>query len=404
VSGVFASVLSDNATLVLLTFAGSAPVLLTGAWLTRRDGGERASMQVLVVALAPLMATWIGALVAARAMFINSHDLTALGVIAAAAAVVGVAASWRLTRRIRRDTTALEEMSRSIAAGATPTSAPDASVSELGRLGEQLGEMSRELAESHRRELALEHARRELVAWVSHDLRSPLAGIRAMAEAIEDGIVEEPDDVRHYLRSIGSETDRLTLLVDDLFELSRITSGSIDLTPTAVAVDEFVGRVVDGVRPAARARGLELDCQLETDEPLLVSPAEATRVLRNLLDNAVRYTPTGGRVRVRVTSDAHHTTVSVVDECGGIPTDDLDRVFEVAFRGDAARGREDPASPGAGLGLAIARGLAEAQAGSIDVANHSDGCCFSVRFPVVPKASGDGDDVDDGDPRIGVGG
>ncbi len=381
-SVLLSSVLGDNLTLVALTIAGALPVLALGSWLTRRRGGATASRQVLVVALAPLAATWVGAVVAARAMFIESHDLTAFTIIATTAGLIGVVTAWRMARRIRVDTDRLGELSRSIAAGEVSEDGPRASVAELGRLGSQLSEMSRELSRAHERQLALERSRRELVAWVSHDLRSPLAGIRAMAEAIEDGVVDDPDDVDRYLRSIGAETDRLTLLVDDLFELSRISSGSIDLAPRPIEVEELVGRVVDGVRPTARAREIELTCDLGSPPPLLVSAAEATRVLRNLLDNAVRHTPVGGRIRVEVITESDEAVVSVVDECGGIPSADLDRVFDVAFRGDASRSRDDG---GGGLGLAIAKGLAEAQSGSIAVSNHPGGCCFTVRFPLATE-------------------
>ena len=376
---VIASALSDNLTLVALTAAGAAPVVLLGSYLTRRRGGASVSRQVLVVALAPLLATWVGAVVAARAMFIDSHDLTAFGVIACTAGLIGVAAAWRMARRIRLDTDALGELSRSIAEGHVPDVGPDATVTELGRLGQQLSEMSRQLGEAHERELALERSRRELVAWVSHDLRSPLASIRATAEALEDGVVDAPEDVRRYLHSIGIETDRLTLLVDDLFELSRITSGVIELRPQTVGVAGLVGSVLDGARPTARARGVELRADVPDDLSLLVSPAEATRVVRNLVDNAVRHTPEGGTVRVSVDHGDAQVVLSVVDECGGIPGDDLERVFDVAFRGDSARGRDDG---GGGLGLAIAKGLVEAQDGSIAVSNHPGGCCFAVRFPL----------------------
>jgi signal transduction histidine kinase len=371
----------DPLALALLTLAGAVPVVLVGAWLTRRRSGARVGTQALVVALAPLMATWVGALVAARAMFISGHDLGAFVVIAATAGAVGVAAAWRLAGRVRRDADQLEHLSRSIAAGVVPDRAPDAAVSELGRVGSQLAGMSRDLDDAHRRELALERSRRELVAWVSHDLRSPLAGIRAMAEALEDGVVDDPDDVRRYLRSIGQETDRLTELVDDLFELSRITSGSIDLRPRPVPVAELVDSVIAAVAATARARQLDLRCDLGDPPPLLVSPAEAARVLRNLLDNALRHTPAGGTVHIAVETEGSHAVLSVIDECGGIPNADLDRVFDVAFRGDAARRRDDG---GGGLGLAIAKGLTEAQDGSIGVSNHVGGCCFTVRFPLAP--------------------
>lgn len=375
---LLASAVSDNLTLVALTALGALPVVLLGSWLTRRRGGAPARRQVLVVALAPLVATWVGAVVAARAMFIDGHDLTAFSVIAATAACIGVLAAWRLAARIRVDTDALGALSRSIADGHVPDVGPEASVSELGRLGEQLSTMSRQLGEAHERELALERSRRELVAWVSHDLRSPLASIRATAEALEDGVVDDPADVQRYLRSIGTETDRLAMLVDDLFELSRISAGSIDLSPQPVEVPTLVTSVLDGVRPAARARGVEVRSEIGAMPPLLASPAEAGRVLRNLIDNAVRHTPRGGTVRVTAESEVGGALVSVVDECGGIPGEDLDRVFDVAFRGDAARGRDDG---GGGLGLAIAKGLVEAQDGSIAVSNHPGGCCFTVRFP-----------------------
>ncbi len=370
--------LPGGLTLVALTALGAMPVVLLGSWLTRRRGGASAHRQVLVVAVAPLVATWVGAVVAARAMFIDAHDLTAFATIAATAGVVGVVAAYRLARRIRTDTDALGELSRSIAVGQIPESGPGSSVTELGHLGEQLSTMSRQLVDSHERELALERSRRELVAWVSHDLRSPLASIRATAEALEDGVVGDPDDVRRYLRSIGTETDRLALLVDDLFELSRISAGSIDLSPQPVEVAGLVESVLGGVRPSARARGVALRATLGDHPPLLASPAEAERVLRNLVDNAVRHTPRGGTVVVSIEEDRAEAVVSVVDECGGIPNEDLDRVFDVAFRGDTARGRD---AGGGGLGLAIAKGLVEAQRGSIAVSNHPGGCCFSVRFP-----------------------
>ena len=377
IAGILAVQVGDWVTLVGLTVLGAVPAVALGLWLTRR-GGASATGQLVVLATVPLLATWVGAIVAARAMFIDSHDLTAFGVIAATAGTVGALTAWRLARRIRSDVEALTELSHSIAAGEVPDPPTGGSVGELRVLGRQLSEMSQRLDEAHRRELALERSRRELVAWVSHDLRSPLAGIRAMAEALEDGIVSDPADVTRYLRSIGTETDRVTLLVDDLFELSRITSGAMSLAPRPERVGELVGRVLDGADPAARARGVRLTRCVGDLPDVLVAPAEATRVLRNLVDNAVRHTPEGGTVEVRAEADGAEVVLSVSDECGGIPPEDLDRVFDVAFRGDVARGREDG---GGGLGLAIAKGLAEAQAGTVEVSNHAGGCCFSVRFP-----------------------
>ncbi len=245
-----------------------------------------------------------------------------------------------------------------------------------------LDEMSRKLVDAHERELQLERSRRELVAWVSHDLRGPLAWIRAMTDAIGDGVVDDPEDVQRYLNAIGAETDRLMLLVDDLFELSSSTSGATGLTPRPMEAEELVGRVVDAVRPSARARGIELVCDLGDGHLLLVSPGEATRVLRTLLDDAVRHTTTGGTIHVALTAEGTDAVVSVVDQCGGIPPADLDRVFDVAFRVDAAGGSAPDELGRGGPGPATATDLAEAHAGSISVSDHVDGCCVTVRFPL----------------------
>ena len=255
---------------------------------------------------------------------------------------------------------------------------------ELAVVGDQLTEMSRRLDEAHRRELALERSRRALAARASPAPPPPLAAVRAMAEALEDGVVDEPADVRRYLRAIGVEVDRLTLLVDDLFELSRITSGVLALRTEPVGLGELVADAVDAASSASGGRTVRLASDVDGAERVRVSPAEASRVLRNLLDNAVRHTPEGGTVLTTVSIDGSEAVIAVIDECGGIPADDLGRVFDVAFRGDVARRRD---SAGGGLGLTIAKGLVEAQDGCIDVSNRPGGCCFTVRLPL---ATGEG--------------
>lgn len=227
----------------------------------------------------------------------------------------------------------------------------------------------------------MESARRELIAWVSHDLRTPLAGIRAMVEALEDGVVEDPADVDRYHATMRRETDRLAMLVDDLFELSRIEAGALDLRFEDVTLGDIVAEAVAGAMPVAMAKGVRLHGESDGDEPSLrVAPAELTRVVRNLLDNAIRHTPAGSDIEVRCAMVDGNATVSVADTCGGIPDDDLGRVFDLAFRGDDARGS---ANGGGGLGLAIAHGLVRAHHGTIRVENLGPGCCFTVELPVA---------------------
>jgi signal transduction histidine kinase len=223
----------------------------------------------------------------------------------------------------------------------------------------------------------MERSRRELVAWVSHDLRTPLAGLRAMAEALEDNVAEDPEI---YHTRIRQSVDRLTGMVDDLFELSRIHAGALRLSLEHIPLADLVDEAVVGADPLARARGVRLSADVRTGRSVCVDVNEVSRALTNLVANAIRHTPSDGAVRVEATERDGRAVLAVVDACGGIPDDDLDRVFEVAWRGTAARTPEPLA--GAGLGLAIVRGIVEAHSGEVDVRNVVGGCRFEVRLPV----------------------
>jgi signal transduction histidine kinase len=208
-----------------------------------------------------------------------------------------------------------------------------------------------------------------------------------MAEALEDGVVDEPAEVADYHRRIRVETDRLSAMVDDLFELSRLHAGTLRLTPLPAVVSDVVSDAVAAARPVARARGVHVVGRVEDDDPRLLSAAALTRVLSNLLSNAVRHTPAGGTVTIEGGAADSWVWVAVSDECGGIPEADLPRVFEVGFRGSPARSPAD--GGGGGLGLSIARGLVEAAGGSVEVANSGGGCRFAVRLaaPAVDPVS-----------------
>jgi signal transduction histidine kinase len=235
---------------------------------------------------------------------------------------------------------------------------------------------------SRTRERALDASRRDLIAGVSHDLRSPIASIRAMSEALEDGVVDDDASVQRYHRAIRVESERLGALVDDLFELSRITAGVLDTDQPCVPLGELVADVVSAAQPAASTKGVRIANLLDEIPGVLVPASDLRRVLHNLLDNAVRHTRHGGTIVVDGELVGRTAQVFVTDECGGIPEADLARVFDVAFRGDAARTRDNG---GGGLGLAIAKGLLEAHRGSIEIANRAPGCRFTLELPVLPE-------------------
>lgn len=251
-------------------------------------------------------------------------------------------------------------------------------------LGRQLARRSVWEREARDRERMAEASRRELVAWISHDLRTPLAGIRAMTEALADGVVVEPHDVERYTKGIDREARRLSAMVDDLFELSRITAGALQLSMSAVPLEEIVGEALEAERAVADRKGVNLEAMPRGRPVVLGSDPELARVVRNLLSNAIRHTPSDGSVVVTFGEGEREGWVRVQDSCGGIPESDIDRVFDVAFRGSTARTpvSDGPSSAG-GLGLAIARGLVEAHQGRIEVRNHGPGCAFEVRLPLA---------------------
>jgi signal transduction histidine kinase len=374
---------------VLLGWAvGSAAVAAAvAALLLRVLRHATLAVQASVAALAPVLAVTVALLGTAATMFISAHDLRALLVVTVAAATVGLVTALVLGDRVANASQRLGDLAQRIGddgAAAAPAG-PAGGPSELVRLSAELEAALARLAETRERAAAAEDSRRQLVAWVSHDLRTPLSGIRAMVEALEDGVVTDRETVARYYRTMGRETDRLAGLVDDLFELSRIQAGALHLELERIPLDELVSDAVAGVSLAATAKGVQLRGDVASPTPIVeISIPEMARVVRNLLDNAIRHTPRGGTVRVEAVVDGDRAAalVSVRDGCGGIPAPDLPRVFELAYRGDAAR---TPGDGGAGLGLAVARGLVEAHHGEISVHNEGEGCRFTIRLPLAPR-------------------
>ncbi|WP_030170388.1 sensor histidine kinase [Spirillospora albida] len=337
--------------------------------------GRSVATQLVVVGAATVLATISGIVVISLMMILNDHDRTVVLAVVTAAGLVAMAVSVLLGRRLVAANRVLVEAVRADRFRPPAVRLP----AELAELSRELDAAYGRLAAAHEREQALEASRRELVAWVSHDLRTPLAGLRAMAEALEDEVVADAGTVHRYHARIRVETERLTEMVDDLFELSRIHAGALRLSRRRVALAELVEEAVAGTEALARAKGVRLRGDVAEGPPVRVDTGELGRALRNLVVNAIRHTPGDGTVQIVGEVGPDEARVTVSDACGGIPADDLPRVFEVAFRGEAAR----TPGGGAGLGLAIARGIVEAHAGRISVANEGPGCRFEVRLPLT---------------------
>jgi signal transduction histidine kinase len=252
----------------------------------------------------------------------------------------------------------------------------------LGRGVAREATWAREVREAERR---AEEARRSLVGGMSHDLRSPLAGIRAMADALADGVVREPAEVGEYLVRIRRETVRMAAMVEDLVQLSRATSPALRLHLAPVALGEVVSDAVAAETATGRA-GVAVVAEDPSAWPTVpASDVDITRVVRNLLSNALRHTPDGGEVRLTADVRDGAARLHVQDGCGGIAEDDLGHVFDAGYRGTAAR--TPGAGTGTGLGLAIARALAEAHGGTLEVVNHAPGCRFTLALPLAAPAA-----------------
>ncbi|MFC9691430.1 sensor histidine kinase [Kribbella sp. NPDC056951] len=391
----------DTMTILALTTLWTLVVAVVGGVILYQFRRRSLRVTMIVAALAPMAAALAAVLQSVRAMFISEHDSWVVLWTLAFAALLGLgmsvllghwisAGSRDVGQRLRRLGTTYEPSDRHT--GAVPA--------ELAALTDEL-EMTREkLAASHARERALEASRRELVAFMSHDLRTPLAGLRAVAEGLEDGVI---DDVPGALRQMRSTVDRMTGLVDDLFELSRLSAAALPRKRSAVSLRELAEDVAGENAEHARASGVELTVSTPSgDDRLAVQgdPDELTRAVTNLVGNAIRHTTRGGTVTLAVDREPDgRVRLAVTDGCGGIPADDLERVFDIGWRGDEQRtpvpasapaSAEPPAasSGGGGLGLAIARGVVESHDGQIGVTNIAGGCAFQIDLPPVPANAG----------------
>ncbi|MGW1343395.1 sensor histidine kinase [Kribbella sp. NPDC002412] len=371
----------DTVTILGLTALWTLIVAAVGALVLWKFRRRSLRITMIVVALVPMAAALAAVLQSVRAMFISEHDSWVVLWTLAFAALLGLAMSVLLAHWITTGSRAVERRLRHLGTSYEPVADPDTrnGPAELTALTIELEQTRQRLAASRERERALEASRRELVAFLSHDLRTPLAGLRALSEGLEDGVV---DDAPGALRQMRTTVDRMTGLVDDLFELSRLAGAPPPRRRTAVSLRELAEDVVGETCEHARAEGVTLSVSTPGDEDRLAVHGDAdelTRAVTNLVDNAIRHTETGGAVRLSVDREPDgRIRIAVTDGCGGIPDHDLDRVFDVGWRGDAQR---TPAGGGGGLGLAIARGVVESHHGNIAVASVPGGCTFEIDLP-----------------------
>jgi signal transduction histidine kinase len=346
---------------------------IAGAVLSRASLRQRFVAVGVVGAIVALANLWV----LSRTMFVSEHDATLLGALVLYSAGAGVGAAIVLARSSGAAVDRLAEAARDLGDGrldrrvGTLDAGP-----ELDALARTLDDMAARLQTAQERERRSEATRRDLITAVSHDLRTPLSSLRAMVEAIDDGIVDDPESLRRYVGEMRGSVARLVEMVDDLFELAQIDAGAIEVETSRARLEEIVRSAVSAVELQAEEKGLELVTTLDGVEGATCSPRLA-RVLQNLLVNAVRHTPADGTVRVDARRLPGGVELAVADTGEGIAPEDLERVFDPFYRADPAR-----SGAGAGLGLALAKRIVEALGGTIRAESApAQGSRFAVVLP-----------------------
>ncbi len=358
--------------LVFLWAVTIGAVTLFLQWLLRRASIVIQICLVVMSAVGIMVAGMVGAF---NAMFISAHDLEVMWYIVGIASGMAVVVAVVLGLGVARNTRSLVSAARSIGRGESV--APTRNVSsELTALALEMKSTSEKLEESRRRVAAVEAARRELVAWVSHDLRTPLASMRAMMEALADGMVA---DVSAYHRKIIAQTDEMAVLVNDLLELSKIQAGTMAVNMEPMDLYDLVSDAIADLAPLAERRNIEVNGDRVQSTLAAIDSASLGRAVRNVMMNALMYTKRGSTVYIAVNAEPGWATVVVEDACGGIPAQDLPKLFSTGWRRDSGRSRN--AFSGAGVGLSMVAGIVQIHHGTVEVENAGDGCRFSLRIP-----------------------
>jgi signal transduction histidine kinase len=300
-------------------------------------------------------------------LFISAHDSGLLVVLLFFATLVAFGFGQLMSRSITGGLEDLAHTAEKISLGDRESRVQVQSGDEVEMVAGAFNRMVQRLGEMEAREKELELARRSLVASVSHDLRTPLTSLRAMVEAINDGIVTDEATVRRYLSLIQLEIQNLSHLVDDLFELTQLDAGAVDWTKEPGSLHDLISDTIESMQAQAAAKGVNLSGSVEPSvDPVLMNSLKIQRVLYNLVQNAIRHTPSGKQVSVAAQPCAggKQVEVEIADAGDGIAPSDLPHIFEPFFRSEKSRARY---GGGAGLGLTISRGIVEAHGGTIDV-------------------------------------
>ena len=331
-------------------------------------------------ALASIL-TFFNVWFSAQLMFASSHDLLLAIILLVFASGMAMVLGYFLSSTITERIHGLKDAAEKLAQGDLNSRVPVQGHDEVSVLANTFNQMAEQLQAADQKQRELDTMRRDLIAWVSHDLQTPLTSMRAILEAVADDVVDDPETVKRYLNTAQREVQNLSALIDDLFQMAQLDAGGFPLNKAQSSLSDLVSDTLESFTELAKQQNIMLEGNVDPDvDPVHMDTQAIGRVLNNLIGNALRHT-VRGRVSVWVRRSSQGVEVTVSDTGEGIRAEDLSRIFERFYRGDASRSRSRGAG-GAGLGLAIARGIVRAHGGDIMVESEvGKGTQFTFHIP-----------------------
>jgi signal transduction histidine kinase len=324
--------------------------------------------------------TFINVWVTARLMFASEHDLLLATVLLLFAGGIAIALGFFLSIALTDKIRAIDRAAKKVAQGNFEVRIPVEGGDEMAGLAISFNQMAKQLQENAKKQKELDYLRRDLIAWIGHDLQTPLASIRAIIEALADEMVDDPETVQRYLITAKKDVRSLSLLIDDLFQMAQLDAGGLTIHKEMNSISDLVSDTVESFSKLAHEQGVQLEGKVAPgfDHFYLDAP-RISRVFNNLVTNALRHTPSGGIIEINAIPQADHAVIEVCNTGEMIPPEEISLLFERFYRGEKSRSR---ATGGSGLGLAISKGFVEAHGGTIGVESRPGNTCFYFTLPM----------------------
>jgi signal transduction histidine kinase len=361
-------------TTIISAIAGYAAYRL--GWMNRAPNIRTALLGSYALAC---LLTFINVWLTARLMFTDQHDLLLGTVLLIFAGAIAMALGYLLSSSFLDRIQSLDQAAKKIADGNLSIRVAIEGRDELADLAKTFNDMASQLQETAEKRKELETLRKELIAWIGHDLQTPLTSVSAIIEALADGMVEDRETEQRYYDTAKKNISALSHLIDDMFQMAQIDAGGLELNIDSVSISDLISDTLESFNELAKHKGIKLRGSVAPGlGEIQIDARRINRVLNNLIDNAIRHTPENGQVEVRADKSDHKVVVDVIDSGEGIPPADIPHIFDLFYRGEASR---RSSAKGTGLGLAISKGIIDAHGGEIKVSSQPGETRFTFILP-----------------------